>query len=102
MTLTQLLTYSLLYLKIDQHDQTILKFIKKKPVNTNLGKYFFTNRVVNLWNKLPHEIANAKNLNSFKNQIDLLFKNKMYRLILTCTKLFHILTVQYDILSFTT
>ena len=34
--------------------------IYKKSVNTNLGKYFFTNRVVNLWNKKPHEVATEK------------------------------------------
>ena len=48
-------------------------------VNTNLAKYFFTNRVVNLWNNLPTDVANAQNLNSFKNKIDVLYEDIMYK-----------------------
>ena len=32
----------------------------------NVRKYFFTNRVVELWNRLPHEIVNASNVVVFK------------------------------------
>jgi hypothetical protein len=32
--------------------------------------HFFTNRVATMWNKLPGEVVNAKNLNCFKAQLD--------------------------------
>ena len=40
--------------------------------STNKTKYanFFTNRVVNVWNKLPSYIVNAKSINEFKNSFD--------------------------------
>ena len=36
----------------------------------NIRKYFFTNRVAPLWNKLPSNIKNAPSTNHFKDQID--------------------------------
>ena len=51
----------------------------KKRVNTNLAKYFFTNRIVNVWNNLPADIVCAENLNKFKNKIDYLYKDIMYK-----------------------
>ena len=51
----------------------------KKRVNTNVAKYFYTNRIVNVWNNLPVDVVNAQNLNSFKNKIDSLYKESMYR-----------------------
>lgn len=33
-------------------------------------KYFFLNRVISNWNKLPNDIVNANNVNEFKNKID--------------------------------
>ena len=59
----------------------------KKRVNTSLAKYFFTNRVVNLWNNLPADVANAQNLNSFKNKIDFLYEDFMYKTNLDLYKL---------------
>ena len=31
---------------------------------------FFTNRIVNNWNSLPYDVANATSVNSFKNKFD--------------------------------
>ena len=45
--------------------------LKKKSFNTNQYKYFYTNRIVNLWNSLPTHIVNSKLLNTFKNNIDI-------------------------------
>ena len=42
----------------------------KNRVYTKQFQCFFTNRVVNMWNKLPSEIVNADNTNVFKNKID--------------------------------
>ena len=44
--------------------------IMKQSVNRSRYANFFTNRVVNNWNKLPYHIVNAKNINTFKNLFD--------------------------------
>ena len=44
--------------------------LKKKRFNTTQYQNFFTNRVINRWNSLPHSIVNADSLNVFK--IDLI------------------------------
>ena len=43
-------------------------------------KYFYTNRIVNVWNRLPSEIVNASNLNRFKNTIDSHFDMLIYEI----------------------
>jgi len=40
-------------------------------------KHFFSNRVVNRWNKLDQQIVGATSLNAFKNGLDKLRKTKM-------------------------
>ena len=40
---------------------------------------FFTNRVINIWNKLPLNAVNAKTLNSFKHEIDEFLKDFIYQ-----------------------
>ena len=52
--------------------------LKKNNFNTNQYKYFFTNRVINPWNKLPYVVVNSSSLNIFKNKIDSHFKSYMY------------------------
>ena len=44
--------------------------IIKQRVNKSRYAIFFTNRVVNNWNSLPHNIVNAKSINIFKNLFD--------------------------------
>ena len=53
-------------IKLRGHNFKILK------QRTNKSKYshFFSNRIVNRWNKLPSNIVNAKSINNFKNQLD--------------------------------
>ncbi len=41
----------------------------------NVRKYFFTNRVVELWNRLPIEIVNAINVVNFKKLLNEYFSN---------------------------
>ena len=48
------------------HNHKIIKQITNKTKFAN----FFTNRVVNTWNKLPNYIVNAKTINEFKNLFD--------------------------------
>ena len=54
------------------------KIIKQR---TNKSKYskFFTNRIVNRWNKLPSYIVNATSIDNFKNHVDAYYKNIMYQ-----------------------
>ena len=48
--------------------------------NTNKTKFsnFFTNRVVNTWNKLPSSIVNANSINEFKNLFDKHYHEAQY------------------------
>ena len=53
--------------------------LTKKRTNKNAYKYFFTNRINNVWNSLPNDIVNAKSLNIFKNKIDSHFGDIKYK-----------------------
>ena len=50
----------------------------KNRTHKNGYKYFFTNRVINLWNSRPDDIADAKSVHSFKNKIDSHFRDVMF------------------------
>ena len=52
--------------------------ITKPRYNTKQFQYFFTNRIINIWNNLPPEAANASSVNSFKNNLDKIFQEYMY------------------------
>ena len=51
--------------------------IRKKQCRLNLRKYFFTQRIVNDWNKLPAEAINAETVLNFK-KIDPMFYGGLY------------------------
>ena len=53
------------------------KLTKFSPTLNN-NKYFFTNRVVNLWNQLLSDVVNSSSVNVFKNKIDRLLQNYMF------------------------
>jgi len=36
----------------------------------DLRKYYFTNRIVNIWNSLPNSVVTANATNMFKNRLD--------------------------------
>ena len=60
------------YFNIDNSNTTRnngCKIIHKR-FKSHEAKYFFCNRVVNIWNKLPSEIVNSSSIPSFKNKID--------------------------------
>ena len=44
--------------------------IEKNRSKSNIRKYFFSQRVVNEWNKLPENVIEAESVNSFKNRYD--------------------------------
>jgi ribonucleases P/MRP protein subunit RPP40 len=44
--------------------------IKKERARLDLRKYFFANRVVQHWNRLPQRVIDATSVNGFKNALD--------------------------------
>ena len=44
--------------------------IQSSRCNTDIGRSFFSNRVIRHWNNLPSEVVNANTINSFKYRID--------------------------------
>ena len=45
--------------------------IEKNRSKSNIRKYFFSQRVVNEWNRLPESVIKAESaVNSFKNRYD--------------------------------
>ena len=44
--------------------------LNKIRAKYDLCKYFFTNRVVNIWNSLPNYVITAESVNSFKSRQD--------------------------------
>ena len=44
--------------------------IYKQRSRVDLRKYFFSQRVVDTWNRLPQEIVDAESVNSFKARVD--------------------------------
>jgi hypothetical protein len=45
------------------------KLLKERS-RLDVRKYFFSQRVITAWNKLPCQVVNAVNLNDFKNKLD--------------------------------
>jgi len=43
--------------------------LNKVRAKYDLRKYFFTNRVVNIWNSLPNYVITAEGVNSFKSRL---------------------------------
>jgi len=48
---------------------------RKKRFNTDLRKYFFTDRIVNIWNALDDRTVTSATLNSFKNGLERRLRN---------------------------
>ena len=44
--------------------------LRRRYSRTDIRKHTFTNRTVEIWNKLPAEVKGASSLNVFKNRID--------------------------------
>ena len=47
--------------------------LKTQTYKIKYRKIFFSLRITNIWNKLPHHVVNASSLNSFKNSVDRYF-----------------------------
>ena len=50
--------------------------LKKQRHRLDIRKYFFTNRVVEIWNSLPESVVTSKTLNTFKNRLDRFWANQ--------------------------
>jgi len=50
----------------------------KKRLKPSLRKYFFTNRIVNVWNSLPlpDTVVTSETVNQFKNRLDKFWSNQ--------------------------
>ena len=44
--------------------------LEKLQFRINIGRYWFTNRVVNDWNRLDRHIVNGESIGSFKRRLD--------------------------------
>jgi len=42
----------------------------KKSVRYDIRKYYFTERIVNMWNSLPDAVVNSSTIKQFKNRLD--------------------------------
>ena len=44
--------------------------IRKERARLDIRKYFFSQRIVNVWNSLPQQVVDATSVNGFKNAYD--------------------------------
>ena len=49
--------------------------LQKQYARLDVRKYFFSYRVVDLWNSLPENVISATSVNSFKNRLDKFWSN---------------------------
>jgi hypothetical protein len=45
-------------------------------VRYDLRKYFFSNRILSIWNSLPDQVVSSDSLNMFKNRFDRFMRNQ--------------------------
>ena len=50
--------------------------LKRKHSRLEIRKHFFTNRVVDDWNRLPSDIKNSNNVNNFKKKLVMWMKDR--------------------------
>jgi len=50
--------------------------IQKNRTKYDLCKYFFANRIVNIWNSLPSYAVSAETVNCFKTRLDRFWLNQ--------------------------
>ena len=52
--------------------------LNKNQVRTDLRQHFFSERVINTWNKLDSDIVCSSSLNIFKNHLERLHKDESF------------------------
>ena len=68
-------------LKLNNKSSTIGHICKleKQRCKRSLRQKFFTQHVVERWNKLPVQVVEAPSVNAFKNRLDSLMQEYVYR-----------------------
>ncbi len=57
-----------------------MKIFERRPDGgTNLRKFFFTLRVPRMWNTLPREVVQSKNVRQFETALDEFWRNKPWK-----------------------
>jgi len=62
------------------HDRTRGHTLKlhKHNVRTDLRQHFFTERIINVWNKLDEDTGSATSLNSFKRRLQKMYSDESF------------------------
>ena len=47
--------------------------IQSRRCNTDIGRSFFSNRIIRHWNELPAEVVTARTIDTFENRLDRYF-----------------------------
>ena len=50
--------------------------LQKFSVEYDLRKFYFSNRIVNIWNSLPSHAIRAESVDSFKTRLDKFWNNQ--------------------------
>jgi hypothetical protein len=53
--------------------------MRQEPVRTDVRKHFFTQRIINEWNRIPAEIKDVKDVHKFKKSFTGSLRVKMTR-----------------------
>ena len=48
----------------------------KRHIHYDLRKYYFGNRVISIWNSLPHHIINSNSIGIFEKNLDQFWRNQ--------------------------
>ena len=51
-----------------------INFISTSATYVNCRKYFFSQQIINDWNKLPCDIIESPNIGTFKSKLDVFWK----------------------------
>ena len=52
--------------------------LNKGRAKYDLPNFYFTNRVVNAWNSLPHHVVLSETVNTFKSRLDKFWQDMIY------------------------
>jgi len=68
------------FFEFRHHDTTTGHSLKlqKNRVLTDLKRYFFSERIVNIWSSLDEDVVSAPSINSLKNKLNKLYTNESF------------------------
>ena len=69
--------HKLLQHSTDDRTRGHIKKLKPSTCTSRVRHFFFTQRVVKLWNKLPENVVSAPSMNCFKNKLDSHLKDNL-------------------------